>query len=60
MSILTIILALIVVGVLLWLVGMLPIDPAIQRIIRIVVIIFLVIWLLKVFGLFAALGAVKI
>lgn len=60
MSILTIILVLICVGVLLWLVGMIPMDALILRIIRIVCIIAVVLWLLKAFGLLDALGSATI
>ena len=49
---------LIVVGVLLWLVGMIPMDAIILKIIRVVTIIAVVLWLLKVFGLLSGLGAI--
>jgi hypothetical protein len=39
---------LIVVGLLLWVVQQIPMDPAIARIIRVVVICIVVIWLLYV------------
>lgn len=42
------IVALIVIGLLLWVVQMLPIDPAIMQIIRVVMVIFVVLWLLSV------------
>jgi hypothetical protein len=52
MPILTIIGVLIVVGVLLWLINAyIPMQGTIKRILNAVVIIILVIWLLKVFGL---------
>ena len=61
MSLFTIVIALLVVGLLLWLINTyLPIDPTILRIINIVVIVFVCIWLLKAFGLFAALSTIKI
>lgn len=56
MSLISIIVVLIVVGVLLWAVDMIPMDPAIHTIIRVVVIVAVVIWLLRAFGL---LGAIK-
>ena len=53
MSILTIILVLIAVGVLLWLVNTyIPMDAKIKTISNIVVVILVVVWLLKVFGIF--------
>ena len=52
MSLLTVLLVLIVVGILLWLVNTyIPMDSKIKRILNIVVVIAVVIWLLKVSGL---------
>jgi hypothetical protein len=52
MSLLTIALVLIVAGVFLWLVNnYIPMDGKIRRILNIVVVIVVIIWLLKVFGL---------
>lgn len=45
-----IVIGLIVIGLLLYLVQMLPIDPAIRQIIRAVVIIAVIIWLLRLVG----------
>jgi Na+-translocating ferredoxin:NAD+ oxidoreductase RnfA subunit len=54
MSLLTIVIVLIVTGVLLWLVNnYIPMDGKIRRILNIVVVIAVIIWLLKVFGLFS-------
>jgi hypothetical protein len=54
MPIITVILVIVVVGVLLWLINAyIPMEAMIKRILNIVVIVFLVIWLLKVFGLWA-------
>jgi hypothetical protein len=53
MSLLTIFLVLIVAGVLLWLVNTyIPMDGKIKKIFNIVVVIIVVVWLLKAFGLF--------
>lgn len=61
MSLLTVLLVLIVVGVILWLVNTyIPMDGKIKMVINVVAIIFVVIWLLKAFGLLSALGSVKI
>jgi len=61
MSILTVLLVLIVVGIILWLVNSyIPMDAKIKNILNIVVIIILVIWLLKVFGLLAILSRIQI
>jgi hypothetical protein len=52
MSLLTIVLVLIVAGVVLWLVNnYIPMDGKIRRILNIVVVIAVIIWLIKVFGL---------
>jgi hypothetical protein len=42
------IVALVIVGLVLWVVAQIPMDAAIARIIRVVVIAFVVIWLLYV------------
>ena len=56
MSLLTILIVLLVVGVLLWLVNTyLPMDQKIKGIFNAVVVIVVVVWLLKVFGLLSAL-----
>jgi hypothetical protein len=53
MPLVTVLLVLIVVGVLLWLVNTyIPMDSKIKNIFNIVVVIFVIIWLLKVFGIF--------
>jgi hypothetical protein len=46
-----IIITLVVVGLLLYLVELIPMDGAIKQIIRIIVVIAVVIWLLNQFGL---------
>ena len=54
MPLFTILIVLIIAGVLLWLVNSyIPMDRVIKKIFNAVVVIVLVIWLLKVFGLFA-------
>ncbi|MES2371144.1 MAG: Thivi_2564 family membrane protein [Bacteroidota bacterium] len=61
MPILTILIVIIVVGVLLWLVNTyIPMDRKIKGILNAVVVIVLVIWLLKVFGVFSSLGSVRV
>jgi hypothetical protein len=59
MSLLSIIIVLLVVGVLLWLVNTyLPMDRKIKNILNAVVVIVLVIWLLKVFGLLSSIQSI--
>lgn len=53
MPIISLVLTLIVMGVLLWLVSLIPMDPVILRIIQVVVILSVVVWLAQSFGLFA-------
>jgi hypothetical protein len=61
MPLLTIIGALIVVGVLLWLVNsFIPMDAKIKNVLNIVVIIVVVLWLLNVFGVMGSLNAVHV
>lgn len=57
MSLLTILIVLIAIGIILWLINnYLPLDATIKKIINVVVIIAIIIWLLKVFGLWAHLS----
>jgi hypothetical protein len=59
MPLLTIIIVILVVGVLLYLVNTyLPMDRKIKNILNAVVVIVLVIWLLKVFGLLTSLNSI--
>ena len=61
MPLLTVLLALIIVGVLLWLVNTyIPMDAKIKNIFNIVVVILVIIWLLKVFGIFDNLMGVHV
>jgi hypothetical protein len=56
MSLITILLVLIVVGVVLWLINaFITMDSKIKSILNIVVVIVVVIWLLKAFGLLTSL-----
>ncbi|HZK95017.1 MAG TPA: Thivi_2564 family membrane protein [Prolixibacteraceae bacterium] len=61
MVLLDILIVIIVVGVLLWIINtFIPMDHKIKRIFNLVVVIALIIWLLKVFGLFSYLMNVHI
>ncbi len=61
MSLISVAIVLVVVGVLLWLINEnLPMDAKIKNIMNIVVMIVVVVWLLQVFGLIGSLGAVSI
>jgi hypothetical protein len=61
MPLMQILLALIVVGVLLWLVNrFIPMQGSIKSILNGVVVIAVVLWLLNVFGLFHSLSHIRI
>ena len=61
MSLISIVITLIVVGVLLWLVNnYIPMDGKIKRILNILVIIFVVIWLLQVLGVMGSVTSIKV
>jgi hypothetical protein len=60
MSLVTIVISLIVVGVLLWLINTyIPMDGKIKRIINIVVVVVVVLWLLSVFGIMDHLRSIR-
>jgi hypothetical protein len=61
MPLIQIVLALIVVGVLLWLVDrFIPMQATIKSIVNAVVVIAVVVWLLNVFGLFNSLSKIHV
>ncbi|WP_036984966.1 Thivi_2564 family membrane protein [Prolixibacter bellariivorans] len=61
MSILTVIVVILVVGVVLWLINsFIPMQRTIKTILNAVVVIILVIWLLKVFGVLGSLQNIQI
>jgi hypothetical protein len=61
MSLLTIVLVLIVVGVLLWLINaFIPMQGTIKSILNAVVVIVVVIWLLQVFGVLGSVGNIRV
>jgi hypothetical protein len=61
MPLIQIILALVVVGVLLWLVNrFIPMASSIKSILNAVVVICVVLWLLNVFGLFHSLSNIHV
>lgn len=58
MSVISIILTLIIVGVLLWLVNAyIPMDAKIKQILNVVVVILVIIWLLYAFGVLGGGGS---
>jgi len=61
MSLLTIMLVLVVVGVALWLINAyIPMDGKVKTLLNIAVIVFLIIWLLRAAGFWGYLSSVKV
>jgi len=61
MSLLTVIFAIVLVGVLLWALNrFIPMDSKIRSILNAVVVILLVVWLLDVFGIIHTLGRIRV
>ena len=61
MSLISLVITLIIVGVLLWLVNSyLPMDPKIKTILNVVVVIFVILWLLSALGAFSYLQDVHV
>lgn len=61
MTLISLVITLIAVGVLLWLTNVyIPMDATIKRLINIVVIIAVVFWLLATFGVLGHLNAVRV
>jgi len=55
-SLISIIITLVVIGLLLYLIDLIPMDGTIKQIIRVIVIIVVVVWLLQSFGLIGSLS----
>ena len=61
MSLVSLIITLIVVGVLLWLINnYIPMDAKIKRILNIVVVVAVVVWLLNLLGLMDSLRGIRV
>ena len=61
MSLISLVVTLIVIGVLLWLVNAyIPMDGKIKKILNVVVVICVVIWLLSVFGVLGQSGNIRV
>jgi undecaprenyl pyrophosphate phosphatase UppP len=57
MPLVQVVVALVVVGVLLWAINnFIPMDDKIKQILNIVVVVMVVLWLLQVFGIFSGTG----
>ncbi len=61
MSLITVIVVLVIVGVILWLVNSyIPMDRKIKKILNVVVVILVILWLLHAFGLLSGLENVRL
>jgi len=61
MSLVTIVVTLVIVGVLLWLVNTyIPMDGKIKKILNITVVVVVILWLLNVFGVWGHLHDVRV
>ncbi|MFZ0523808.1 MAG: Thivi_2564 family membrane protein [Terriglobales bacterium] len=60
MPLLQILVTLVVVGVLLWLVNLIPMQGTIKSILNAIVVIAVVLWLLNIFGLFHSLSHFRV
>jgi UDP-N-acetylmuramyl pentapeptide phosphotransferase/UDP-N-acetylglucosamine-1-phosphate transferase len=61
MSLISLVITLIVVGVLLWLVNSyIPMDSKIKNILNIVVVVAVVVWLLNILGLMDSLRGIRV
>ena len=61
MPLIQLVIALIVVGVLLWAVNnYIPMDSKIKQILNVVVVIAVVLWLLQVFGILSGFGNIRV
>lgn len=61
MSLISLVLTLIVVGVLLWLINTyIPMDGKIRKILNIVVVVAVVLWLLSAFGILGPGGGIRV
>lgn len=61
MSLISLVVTLIVIGVLLWLINTyIPMDGKIKQILNIVVVICVIIWLLYAFGVMGSVGGVRV
>jgi hypothetical protein len=54
MSLISIIVAIVVVGLLLWAAEQVPMSAPVKRVLQVVVVVVLVLWLLQAFGLLDA------
>jgi hypothetical protein len=61
MSLISVLLGLVIVGVVLWLINTyIPMDGKIKKILNVVVVIIVILWLLNVFGVIGSMSNMRI
>lgn len=60
MSILTILITLVVVGFVMWLINRIPMQRTIRTIVNVIVVIFVAVWLFRIFGLWTYLTNIRV
>ena len=60
MSIITVLITLVVTGFVLWLINRIPMQRTIKTIVNTIVVIVVVVWLFKIFGLWAYLSNIRV
>jgi hypothetical protein len=61
MSLISVLITLVIVGVLLWLINTyIPMDGKIKKILNIVVVIIVVLWLLSAFGILGSMDHIRV
>lgn len=61
MSLISLIVAIVLVGVVLWAINsFIPMDAKVKSILNVVVVIVLILWLLQAFGVLGTLGRVRV
>jgi len=60
MPLINVLVVLVVVGVMLWLVNLIPMQGTIKSILNAVVVIAVVLWLLNIFGLMQSLSHIRV
>jgi hypothetical protein len=60
MTLISLIVYLVILGLILYVVGLLPIDATIKRVIQIVVIVAVLLWLIEALGFMTGMGSLRI
>ena len=60
MSLISLVVVLVVVGLILYLLTLVPIDPTMKKVIHAVVIVFVIVWLLQSLGVFGSVEVLRL